>query len=232
MTSTPPSIEDRVYTYTVQATDPDADPLTFALSQAPAGMTLDLSTGHLTWEPTLAQQGRHQVEIQVSDGRGGVDSQAFALTVRAELLTSATIGLYQGFDVESGQAVCDPQALVLTRGTMTETTEILLPAIPAGFDFPGAPHCYFTYERSSGGNLLLVLEPGVTAVLLNVPYEDVDQSDIVGLTPWTAGKPVVSSQTAIVKTAGGKYVKIGNIRDHPATWTVSFDYEELVVPQP
>jgi hypothetical protein len=226
ITSTPPSITGRVYTYDVEADDPDNNPLTFSLLTAPAGMTIDTQIGLITWEPTLGQLGDHQVEVQVSDGLGGVDTQTFTLHVSAEFLSSATIGFYQGFNAENGQAACDPDALVLVPGTMEETAEILLPGANP-FDFPSPMHWYLAYEPSPTGSLLLVLEPGVTGVLLNIPYETVDENDIAGLSVWPAGKHVTSSDTVIILTPGGSSIKIGNFQDNPNTWTVSFDYAEL-----
>ena len=41
------------YHYDVAATDPDHDPITFTLANAPAGMTID-TLGRITWSPQLA----------------------------------------------------------------------------------------------------------------------------------------------------------------------------------
>ena len=43
---------DRPYTYTVIATDPDDDTLTYYLTQAPDGMTIDRNRGVINWTPT------------------------------------------------------------------------------------------------------------------------------------------------------------------------------------
>ncbi len=83
-------------TYQVQATDPDGDGLQFALTQAPAGMTVS-ATGLIAWTPTAAQTGPQSVSLDVTDGRGGKATQSFAVTVaaanRPPVITSSAIGV-------------------------------------------------------------------------------------------------------------------------------------------
>jgi hypothetical protein len=81
--STPTTVitEGEAYTYDVEATDGDNDTLTYLLGAAPSGMTVDSTTGLVSWTPAHEQTGDHQVAIQVEDGRGGTDSQSFTLTV-------------------------------------------------------------------------------------------------------------------------------------------------------
>lgn len=42
------------YEYSSKAVDPDGDPVTYALTQWPAGMTVDPTTGQVLWSPTAA----------------------------------------------------------------------------------------------------------------------------------------------------------------------------------
>ena len=63
------------YQYQVEAEDPDDDPLTYALDRGPAGMTIDSKSGLLSWSPKPAQAGSHEVQVSVSDGRGGKNGQ-------------------------------------------------------------------------------------------------------------------------------------------------------------
>ncbi|HEX5071128.1 MAG TPA: putative Ig domain-containing protein [Vicinamibacterales bacterium] len=67
------------YSYPVAAGDPDHDWLTFALTTAPPGMTIDPATGAIQWLPVAA--GIAPVSVHVDDGRGGVASQDFVVTV-------------------------------------------------------------------------------------------------------------------------------------------------------
>ena len=98
VTSTPvgPATVGSPYRYAVTATDPDGDPVSFALTTAPAGMAIDAGTGVLTWTPGVGQIGDHAVVIEVSDGRGGVTTQSFTLPVvranAAPAITSTPVG--------------------------------------------------------------------------------------------------------------------------------------------
>ena len=72
-----------LYTYAVQAVDPEGGPLTFALVTAPEGMTIDPQTGVIEWWVTSKQLGMHAVEVQVQDDQGLVDTQAFTVEIKA-----------------------------------------------------------------------------------------------------------------------------------------------------
>jgi YD repeat-containing protein len=83
ITSPPPAtaVVQRDFSYTVTATDPDHDPLSFFLTDAPAKMTIDKATGVITWTPPAGQLGTRHVVVSVLDHRGGQDVQAFDLAV-------------------------------------------------------------------------------------------------------------------------------------------------------
>ncbi|MBC7962183.1 MAG: putative Ig domain-containing protein, partial [Steroidobacteraceae bacterium] len=60
---------ETLYSYQVKGSDVDAGTtLTYTLAAGPVGMKINSSTGVVTWTPTIAQTGSHQVNIQVSDG--------------------------------------------------------------------------------------------------------------------------------------------------------------------
>ena len=69
------------YRYAVEAEDPDGDTLTYALLAGPKGMSIDSTTGVITWVPTNADVGSHYVVVRVSDGHGGYAEQSFTLNV-------------------------------------------------------------------------------------------------------------------------------------------------------
>ncbi len=85
ITSAPPTTAavGQAYSYPVRASDPDADPLTFSLTSAPAGMTIDPATGLVRWTPTAAQTGNRSVTVRVEDGQGGFAEQSFTVVVSA-----------------------------------------------------------------------------------------------------------------------------------------------------
>ena len=62
--------EDSEISFTVEATDPDGDALTYSLdaTSMAKGMRLDEATGEFLWTPSELQQGTHEVTVSVSDG--------------------------------------------------------------------------------------------------------------------------------------------------------------------
>ena len=75
--------EGAAYAYDVDAVDPDPDTLEFSLVQAPGGMVIDPATGSISWTPSEFHVGLREVTVEVSDGKGGANTQTFSLTVIA-----------------------------------------------------------------------------------------------------------------------------------------------------
>jgi hypothetical protein len=74
--------QDTLYLYNVAANDIDVgDTLTYGLSAFPEGMTINSSTGSISWTPTDAQVGGHSVTVEVTDEGGDGDSYTFIITV-------------------------------------------------------------------------------------------------------------------------------------------------------
>lgn len=69
------------YTYNVTATDPDGNTLIFSLTISPTGMTINSSSGLITWTPTTS--GNYNVTVEVSDNGSPVKSitQSFTIAV-------------------------------------------------------------------------------------------------------------------------------------------------------
>ena len=67
------------YEYTVEATDPESDPITFSLYVFPTGMEINPSTGFIQWVPNFT--GTYNVVVRATDDGGLYDSQAYSITV-------------------------------------------------------------------------------------------------------------------------------------------------------
>lgn len=80
ITSRPPTnaLPGQLYTYAVTALG--TEPLHFAFSDAPDGMSID-PFGVISWTPALAQLGPHRVDIKVTDAVGGLDEQSYLVRV-------------------------------------------------------------------------------------------------------------------------------------------------------
>jgi len=69
------------YIYSASATDADGDVLTYELLVAPSGASIDDTEGMITWNPTSNDLGTQAIVLQVDDGKGGIDVQAYILEV-------------------------------------------------------------------------------------------------------------------------------------------------------
>lgn len=109
----------QTFGYDVNATDPDGDTLSYTLAQAPAGMTINSSTGQLSWLTTNADVGAAPVTIAVSDGTFTV-TQSFTVNVVSTAAQAISGRVYEdstghpplaGWSVfldQNGNAVLDP----------------------------------------------------------------------------------------------------------------------------
>lgn len=64
--------ENNLYSYQIQAEDPEGDVLNYALVIYPEGMSINRETGLISWLPDHQQIGVHQVIVEISDGRHNI----------------------------------------------------------------------------------------------------------------------------------------------------------------
>jgi hypothetical protein len=74
--------EDTAYAYTVTATDPESHSITFSLTTAPTGMTIDIASGEIEWTPGEGVTSE-DVVVLATDQYGATDSQSFTIAVTA-----------------------------------------------------------------------------------------------------------------------------------------------------
>ncbi|XZE22169.1 FG-GAP-like repeat-containing protein [Pirellulaceae bacterium SH449] len=126
------------YQYDVIASDADSDPLSFALVEAPAGMSIHPSLGTIRWTPSNDQLVEATVTIQVIDPDGRTDSQSFKLKVSRfggpPKITSippthASVGTGYLYSIAARDAEGDPltyRLLAAPNGmTIVETTGVI-----------------------------------------------------------------------------------------------------------
>lgn len=168
--------ENVAYQYDVQASDNDDDPLTYRLTMAPQGMSIDAQTGVVQWMPSSEQVGDFGVEIEVTDGRGGVAVQAFRLVVSpagsngARLIvvdTDPQTGadystLAAAIAGESGQELTQP-LLIRARATtgLPDTQPVVIDGLGSTVKTP------VTVILEQGYSLMIdALTDGTTAVMI------------------------------------------------------------------
>ncbi|MBI5779158.1 MAG: putative Ig domain-containing protein [Planctomycetes bacterium] len=73
--------EGALLTFTVSATDPDNDTLTYSATGLPGGATLNSSTGAFSWMPNYIQSGDYNVTFRATDTGALFDEEAITITV-------------------------------------------------------------------------------------------------------------------------------------------------------
>ena len=131
ITSTPinTATVETLYTYDVNATDSDADILTYALTVNPLGMTINSASGAISWTPTSAQMGDYNVTVEVSDGEF-TDTQTFIITVQLTVTVKPVHNITQSTDYTTIQAALNDansnDIIEVSNGTYNES--ITLPS--------------------------------------------------------------------------------------------------------
>lgn len=69
-------------TYQVKAIDPDGDALTYALTSAPTGLSIDPATGLILWTVPAGFTGTVPFTVSVTDGNGGSATEEFKITIK------------------------------------------------------------------------------------------------------------------------------------------------------
>jgi hypothetical protein len=74
--------EGAILQFTIVASDPDGNSLTYSASNLPAGASFDPATQRFTWTPGYGQAGNYRgIHFQVSDG-ALVDSEDIVIKVK------------------------------------------------------------------------------------------------------------------------------------------------------
>lgn len=60
--------EGTLLTFTIAATDPDGDPISYAAGNLPGGAAFDAATRSFSWTPSYQQAGAHVLRFSASDG--------------------------------------------------------------------------------------------------------------------------------------------------------------------
>jgi len=214
-TSNPPlnAIVGLPYAYQVAGTDPDGDPLSYYLTNWPAGMTIDSTTGMITWTPT--KTGNQNVTVEIRDGRGGKADQPYTINVSA-----------------GATANHPPQIVSSAPGTAIVGQSYLYPVIaidtdgdPLTFDLPVHPDG-MTVDPSTATIAWAPTQAqlGVQSVILRVQ----DGRGGVTLQPFTVTvsepnlPPVITSQPVLSPVIGQEWAYNVAAQDAEKTDTLTY----------
>ncbi|MCA9170814.1 MAG: tandem-95 repeat protein, partial [Planctomycetales bacterium] len=150
--------------YSFDADSPDEGQVTYSLANAPSGMTINSSTGALSWTPTLAQAIPHTFDIEVSDDAGNVTATTVNVTVLGVVdalpdtypafeETTLTVTADQGVLANDGSQAAGTLTATLvsdaSHGTVTLNADGSFSYVPAA-NFSGTDT--FTYKANDGSN--------------------------------------------------------------------------------
>lgn len=175
--STPPTTAkvEYLYTYDVNTDSLEDGVLTYSLLTSPERMTIDSSTGVITWTPTEEQIGENEVTVKVND-KWRWDTQAFLVTVSEIILTSIEV-------IPSTMTLAEEDSNLLN---------LILIIVTANYDYGPSKNIALrncTYE-SSNTNIASVGHTGVISGIFNgsatitVSYTEgnVTKSDTIDMT--------------------------------------------------
>lgn len=81
ISSSPPGeLKQGIFSYTVEANDPDGDSMDININNAPEGMTFDTESNTLSWDLKNALPGNYTIEIVVSDEEGAKTTQMLEIS--------------------------------------------------------------------------------------------------------------------------------------------------------
>lgn len=166
------------FLYDADSIDPEGDPLTFDLTLKPSGMTVEPASGMVVWTPRSEQVGPHDVVLRVNDGRGGLDLQAFRITVSPPdtppVITSqpsmpAVVNVPYQYQVRAQDAEQDTLSFALSSaptGMVISATSGLLTWLPAS-SHVGTQQVAVTVSDGRGGFASQAFDLPVVALLSN-----------------------------------------------------------------
>ena len=156
-------IENTAYVYDVNATDADGDSITYSLTTAPTGMTINDTTGVVNWLPGYDAAGTHTVQISISDDQGSTISYSYSLNIlntnreptvnSIELMSGAENTAYV-YDVNATDPDDDSLTYILTTsadGMTIDAQSGLINWLP-GFDAAGSHTVSVTVSDGQGAD--------------------------------------------------------------------------------
>ena len=123
--------EGALLQFTVTASDPDGDPLTYSASNLPSGATFDTGTHIFSWTPAVGQAGIYSgVTFSVSDGKS-TTSQSITITVNKVVIYGQVSGTVT--NAANGTAIAGATVSDGTRSATTSSSGVYtLANVPAG----------------------------------------------------------------------------------------------------
>ena len=185
---------DLPYSYAVQASDADGDPLSFTLTGAPTGMSIS-NAGLVSWPRAVA--GSFDLTVQVSDGKA-IAQQSYTLTV-----STAAAGLNVGLALNPsianpGQTVTLSVTATSNLGTVTRTATI--DGAPLALDAQGV--AIFPAPSAGAHPIVVTASDGKSVVTREAILTVKDASDAIAPSAVIASPEADASLRGVVNITG------------------------------
>lgn len=191
------------------AIDLDLDPIAYSLLDGPPGAQINSATGLVTWAPTTAHIGVHEVVIEATDGRGGFAQQAYVVQVmpdagnRSPVIVSEPVTFVIAGQEYFYQVVAiDPDgdsltySLLAAPDAMTIEAENGLITWNSTDDSLGL-HSVAVRVSDGGGGMdhqeytLRVIDPESAGRVVGTVYDDVNRNGIRDSDLFTGDEPII-----------------------------------------
>lgn len=133
------------FSHTMTASDTVGDTLTWTLTRAPVGMSINASTGAISWNTTGVPTSAVPVTVRVTDASGAADEQTFNLEVTA---TDAGVLLLRS-NFASDQALLDQAAALHNAGRIVQIESGITLRATRGLTLNGAGTIYIGTKRAA-----------------------------------------------------------------------------------
>lgn len=120
--------EDQLYKVDYSSSDDGNGTLTWSLKTGPEWLSIDPKTGVLAGRPTNAHVQQWTVNIEVDDGNGGTDHQAFIVTVRntpPKILTNDVLWIDEDSEYQVDHSCSDDDQGTLVWSLVTDAGDWL-----------------------------------------------------------------------------------------------------------
>lgn len=238
--------ENSTLTFTASATDSDQDSLMYSLLDAPAGASIDPTTGVFSWTPSISQgPGDYTFRVRVTDNGdpGLADIEIITVTVLANQAPIAQDGAFNTNENEptGGTLLAgDPEGNTLTYrlvGKATKGTVTLTDPATGAFLYTPSPNANgtdtFTYRVNDGR-----ADSNIATVTINVaavnsaPVAQTRSYDTPGGTAlWVASTDLVADidgdPLATMLVAGPSHGTLTWAADGSFTYTPAPDFNGL-----
>ena len=153
--------EGRTLSFSISASDPEGDDLTFSALNLPVGAAFDPGSQTFSWTPFSSQIGTYQLTFVVADTQGFSDSETVTITVNALPLFSAPVyfplqeeNWWDYIEEGSGEV-----SRTIVSGTKNDTFAV---------QYPAGDKEYYTSD-SNGMRLFGVYTPDTGDIIFNPP---------------------------------------------------------------